>query len=293
MSSPYRLLAGVPSDNMTVYHRIRFDAHDPVSLIIAPNGERTLILRDVELENASKSARADVFHVYEDFMPEGGLSGDRPVRAAQATAECLKRIGVTQVTADRSLSLLFIDELRIAGIGVTLDRDLGIADRRSKDEEEVAALREATRITESAMRMACETIARSEAGSGGVLMHGGEPLTSERVRAMIVAHLAGLGGITDAPIVAGGPHGAVCHDHGTGELRTGEPVIIDIFPKHVASGYHGDCTRVVAHGDIPDEVIKMHAAVKAAKDAGIAATRADATGEDVHRVVVGVIEGAG
>ncbi len=284
------LLSGVPSINKAVFHAIRFDAHDPASLIVTPDGRRRLVLRDVEVARAKKQARADEVFCYEDFEPEKGLSGDREIRAAQATAECLRRMDISRVMVDRSATALLIDELEDAGMTVMLDRQLGVRDRRSKDADEVAALREATRITESAIRMACETIARADTNGDGELVHAGVVLTAEKVKALITAHLAEHGALGEHHIVACGPEGGDCHNGGSGVLRTGQPVIIDVFPKHLETGYHGDCTRMVVHGDVPDEVAKMHAAVVEAKAAGIGAIKAGATGEDVHRAVVGVIE---
>ena len=291
------LIAGVPSDNMAVFHRIRFSAHDPASLIVLPGGRRVVILRDVELERAKKTVAADSVHVYEDFAPDGGLSGDRAIRAAQATAECLKQEGVDRVVSDRSLALIYVDVLREAGIAVECDRDLGVLDRRAKSADEVEALRAATRMTEATIRMACETIASARADDDGVLLDPtrgfSEILTSERVMALIVAHTAEQGGLIEGPIVAGGPIGADCHHAGAGPLRTGEPVIVDVFPKH-PNGYHGDCTRMVVHGEIPAEVRRMHDAVAEAKAASIAVLARGAgagiTGEDAHQAVVDVLQ---
>jgi Xaa-Pro aminopeptidase len=287
------LLSGVPSINKAVFHAIRFDAHDPASLIVTPDGNRRLVLRDVEVARAKTQAKADEVFCYEDFEPDKGLSGDREIRAAQATAECLRRMDIARVMVDRSASALLIDELEDAGITVMLDRQLGVRDRRSKDAEEVAAMREATRITESAIRMACETIAGAKANKAGELVHAKEVLTAERVKAMITNHLAERNAFGEHHIVACGPEGGDCHNTGTGVLRTGQAVIVDVFPKHLETGYHGDCTRMVVHGEVPDEVAKMHAAVVEAKAAGIGVIRAGATGEDVHRAVIAVIEAHG
>ncbi|USN98542.1 MAG: aminopeptidase P family protein [Phycisphaeraceae bacterium] len=287
-----KLLSGVPAINKAVFHQIRFDAHDPASIIVMPDGKRVLILRDVELMRAKTQAKADEVHCYEDFEPAEGLSGDREIRAAQATAVCLKRAGVTSVSVDRSLPMLVFDACMRAGISVSLDVNLGVKDRRQKDAEEVEALRTAQRITEGAIRMACELIAKTEANKNGVLLdptRPGETLTAERVKGLITAHLAEHGALGEHHIIAGGPEGGDCHNGGSGVLRTEQPIIVDVFPKHLESGYHGDCTRMVVHGQIPDEVKKMHATVVEAKAAGIEAIRAGVTGEDVHRAVIGVI----
>ena len=45
----------------------------------------------------------------------------------------------------------------------------------------------------------------------------------------------------------------------------------------------------MVHGDVPDEVLRMHAAVCDAKRAGMAAARAGVTGEDVHRATIAAI----
>ena len=125
-----------------------------------------------------------------------------------------------------------------------------------------------------------------------MLLDEGRPLTSERVRAMINHWFIDLGYVNPPSIVAGGPVGADCHDLGHGELRTGEPVIVDIFPRNESTLYYGDCTRSVVHGDVPDEVLRMHAAVRDAKRCGMAAARAGVTGEDVHRATIAAIVAA-
>jgi Xaa-Pro aminopeptidase len=90
--------------------------------------------------------------------------------------------------------------------------------------------------------------------------------------------------------VAGGPAGADCHNLGAGVLRTGQPVIVDVFPQNRQTLYFGDCTRTVVHGEVSDTLRKMRNAVAAAKAAAIAAVRAGVTGQSVHEATVAVIE---
>lgn len=119
-----------------------------------------------------------------------------------------------------------------------------------------------------------------------MLIHDGAPLTSDRIRTMIDLHLMQLGYLNADTIVASGPIGADCHHPGAGEIRTSEPVIVDVFPMNKSTFYHGDCTRMVVHGEIPDVVARMHAMVVQAKQAAERATRAGATGDAVHRATV-------
>lgn len=280
------IMAGIPEINSSLYWRIRFSVGDPVALIDLPKGpsdkQSVLILRDIEMARARQSARADRVACPADYAPDGGLSGDRETATAQAATECLRRAGVTQVVADRTLPLIFAELILQAGIGVECDLEMGVLERRRKDEQEIAWLRESQRKTEGAIEMACGLIASADARGDGVLVREGEPLTSERVRAAIDHWLLERGFSSVPSIVAGGPSGADCHNSGGGELKTGEPVILDIFPRSRSTHYYGDCTRTVVHGDVPQVIAKMHAAVREAKRAATAAVRAGVTGEAVH-----------
>ena len=291
------IMAGIPATNRTLYHAVRFVVGDPAALITvaddAGQTQRLFIVRDIELKRARVDARADQVFCPGDFVPEGGLSADRETATAQAAAECLRRAGATSVTTDRSLPYIFAHHIQRAGMTIRYDEAMGIADRRAKDEQGIAALGEAQGATEQAMRMACELIAHARAGAGGELSHDGEPLTSERVSTEIDVLLLRLGYSTPMNIVAGGRQGSDCHNRGSGVLKTGEPVIIDIFPQNKTTLYNGDCTRTVVHGEIPAEISRMHAAVLDAKAAGIAATRAGATGEEVYRASMAVLGRAG
>ncbi len=289
---PAVIFGGIPAHNAALYHQIRFQAGDPAALVVlGDNGSRRrrLIIRDIEMDRARANARADDVSSPADFTPEGGLSADRETATAQAAAELLRREGVGRVVSDRTLPLSYAHEIEAAGIELVYDPDLGVRDRRAKDAQELVWLREAQGVTEQCVRMACETIAGAEAGAGGVLNMDAEPLTAERVRAMIDVWLLERGYLNELCIVAGGTQGGDCHERGSGPLRTGEPVIIDIFPRNRVSLYNGDCTRTVVHGEAPDDFVRMHAAVVEAKRDAIAATRAGVTGEDVHRATVAAL----
>ena len=286
-----RLRAGIPSTNNLLYHRIRFLVGDPVAIIDFPQSS-TLIIRDIEMQRARRHARADTIACPADFAPNGNpnaLSGDREIATAQATAQCLQRAGVSAVTVDRSFPMIFTHELQALGITVTCDPALGILERRAKDATEIEHLRAAQHMTERAVELACTTIARAKPGKDGVLQHEGAPLTAERIRAITDIFLLEHEFTNAHMIVASGPQGGDCHDRGTGPIRTGEPVIVDVFPRSNKTLYVGDCTRCVVHGDIPDAVKKMHAVVCEAKSAAIAATRAGVTGEQVHAATTKVI----
>lgn len=303
------LTAGVPSHSATLYWKMRFLAHDPAAVLEfekpttfpeakpSTNAERApsdktrlLILRDIENDRAIRSAEADFVACPADFAPETGLSGDRELATAQSVAEAFRRQGVELVVSDRTLPLVYVDALAKVGISCECDVFRGVLERRSKDSREIAAIREAQRATEEAMRAACRRIANAIPDADGVLWANGEMLTSENMRAFLDRTLLDAGYSNVPAIVAGRKDGDDCHNYGTGPLRTGEPIIIDVFPTNKTTLYNGDCTRTVINGPVKPIYAKMLEAVRAAKAAATATIKAGVSAETVHRAAIAALE---
>ncbi len=308
------LTAGIPSLNMTLYWKMRFLVGDPAAVLefdeeiqfpearksenpdagTKPGKTVLLILRDIENERAIAKAKADLVACPANFAPATGLSGDREVATAQSVAEAFRRAGVERAISDRSLPLIYVHELQAAGIECVCDIDRGVFERRSKDAEELAHIHEAQLATETAMRLACQRVAKATPDAEGRLIAtDGEMLTSENMRSFIDRTLLDMGYANVPSIVAGRKDGGDCHAYGSGPLYTGEPVIIDIFPMNKSTLYNGDCTRTVINGEIKPIYKKMLEAVVAAKAAATATIKAGVTGEDVHRATIKALEAHG
>lgn len=295
MKSPRTtVLAGIPAQNATLYHRIQFLAPDASVMVDFADGTSLYLVRDIEMDRARQSVHTDRVCCAADFEPEAGLSADRDTALAQATAECLRRAGESSVTVDRTLPYLYAHHLLEAGIAIDYSEDFGVEERRVKTAEEIEHLRHAQKVTGEAMTFACRTIAHAQADREGWLHHDGDLLTSERLRSMITVFLTErhFSNAHDS-IVVTVPHVADCHHFGTGPLKVDLPVIVDIFPMDNRTRYYGDMTRTVVCGEPSDDLRRMHAAVLRAKAAGCDALKAGTTGDAVHRATIGVIEEQG
>ena len=109
--------AGISAHNASLFHVMRFEAGDPAAFLEVNTdnqpAKKILIIRDVELDRARRTVgSADEISCPADYTPADGLSADREVATAQATAECLRRNGVARVVGDRSLPLSFAEILR-------------------------------------------------------------------------------------------------------------------------------------------------------------------------------------
>jgi Xaa-Pro aminopeptidase len=153
--------------------------------------------------------------------------------------------------------------------------------RSVKDDAEVASLARACAITTTALQELCADRVR--------------PGVTERDLAVwLERRFVDLGAddVAFPTIVASGPNGAVPHHAPTHRpLGGGELVTIDCGAR--VDGYHADCTRTVAVGDPPPELVAVHALVERAQAAGRAAAVAGASGGDVDAAAREVIVAAG
>ncbi len=186
------VLAGIASNNASLFHRIQFIVSDSAVIIDFADGASLLIIRDIEMDRARQAGSADRVCCAADFEPEGGLSGDRDTALAQATAECLRRAGEKSITVDRTLPYLYAHFILQAGIAIDYSEDFGVKERRVKSPNEIEHLRHAQKVTGEAMTFACRTIANATPDGEGILHHEGSVLTSGRVQAMITAFLISI-----------------------------------------------------------------------------------------------------
>ncbi len=253
---------------------IRFDDHDDV-LMVTP----------LEIDRARVQSRA----ARNLELSEAGYEENGPfVSYARLAAKLLRERGVEAARVSPRLQAAYLEELRATGLDVVVDRELFRTERRRKSPEEARAVREAQRAAEAAVVEVVSQLAQADV-KDGVLWLDESPLTSEHLYARASLLLGEKGFTCPDMIIAGSPECAMPHFRGEGPIRAGAPVIIDIFPSGRASHYHGDLTRTVVVGEIPDDVRRMHAAVLQALDAGIESIHAGASGRDVHHSVCQVL----
>ncbi len=277
-----QLFAGFAAKNATLFRRLGVALGDPAAWI-ATDHETIAIVRDLEMDRVRQKSAASRVTCPADNAPEGGLDADRETATAQAVAQWCHQAGIKRIDVDRSLPYIFAHYLGQQGIELRYDAELGVIDRRTKSADEIESLAQAQRVTEAVMRQLCEIIAGASTSADGTLTYQSEVLTSERMKNMAaIAFLQRGFSMGHGAIVATAPHVADCHHSGTGALRTGVPVIVDLFPRCDATMYWGDCTRTVVHGTPSDNVLAMHRAVLDAKQAATNALRCGATAESVH-----------
>jgi Xaa-Pro aminopeptidase len=151
--------------------------------------------------------------------------------------------------------------------------------RRVKDDEELAAIAEASKLTDDVWTWALEQ------GLAG---------RSERdVARAAEARIRELGGDPSFPaIVAAGPSGALPHaEPGERQIGRGELVVFDMGA--MLDGYCSDGTRTFATGDPGEDGRTVYEVVRQAQRSALEAIRAGVKGEDVDSAARKVIDDAG
>lgn len=152
--------------------------------------------------------------------------------------------------------------------------------RAAKDEDELANMRQAQRITDAAFQEILKFIKPG--------------MTEQEVAARLVYELLRLGGerVSFDPIVAAGPNGSKPHAvPGDTVIENGMFLTMDF--GCVYGGYCSDMTRTVAVGQPTEEMAQVYHTVLNAQLAGIAAAKAGVTGRAVDAAARKVIEDAG
>lgn len=248
-------------------------------------GDDVLVTSPLEIDRARVQSKAN----RKLLLEEAGYEDVGPFDSyGRLAARILRERKLDYATVSPRLQAGYLEALRAAGVNVMVDRELFQAERRHKSSEEARHIEAAQRAAEAAAVEVISQLAQADIRDG-ILWLDGAALTSERLYARASLLLAQTGYTCPDMIIAGSPECAMPHFRGEGPIRAGAPVIIDIFPGSRTNHYHGDLTRTVVVGEIPDEIRRMHAAVLQALDAGIESIKAEVSGRAVHESVCHVL----
>ncbi len=273
-------------------HEVPLGIPDPV-LYAERDGKRHIATSSMEIARLERLGLFEL-HPNEEFgIDELIASGLRqPELRNELLTRAVKAIGVTSAVVPPDFPLWLADHLRAQGVELAVDRDLFEDRRRVKNEAELAGMRRAQKAAEAAMDVVRELLRRAQP-RGGDLELDGETLTVERVKSAMSLVFAEHGTTADEFIVAPGAQGAVGHDMGSGPIRAGVPVVVDIWPRDNESFVYCDMTRTFVVGDVPDDVREWHRLCLEALERAISEIRDGADGRAIFDGSCELFEAAG
>jgi Xaa-Pro aminopeptidase len=127
-----------------------------------------------------------------------------------------------------------------------------------------------------------QALKNAKVGRNRRLIYRNNPLTSEKLRAIIDTAILQAGGLANHTIVAGGDQACDPHEVGHGVLKAREPIIIDVFPRSQKTGYFGDITRTVVKGRASEPVRKLYDTVQRGQELGFDALSHGVRTAEIH-----------
>ncbi len=276
-----RLIVATSETDADLLYATRFFAPDPF-IFLQQKGKRTLVLSDLEIDRARRTARADAFVQFSDLEREVQGGSRKSPAYEKVLAHFLRKRGVKSATVPANFPLGYARALAAAKIQLRISDGLFWPERAAKSDQELELMSRALRMTEAGLARATEVLKASRPGPGKRLRWSGQPLTSELLRAEIDSAVLRAGGQPAGTIVAGGDQACDPHERGSGPLLANSLIILDIFPRDAKTGYFGDLTRTVLRGRASEEQRKLWDTVKAGQALALRRIKAGVDGMEIH-----------
>ncbi len=269
------LVMGDSSGNPVMQYLLG-NVHFERAVIYKPTGgDITLIHGSMERDNAAHTGYrlVDRDQVYNSYAYLQRHEGNQLDAAVHMMVDILRDsgmrgtigfYGMQDVGAGWTLLNNLADRLDGIDIQGEFGQTLFTEARATKDNRELAELAELGRRTCTVVHEVEDFLTGHAVAGDHVVKEDGTPLTIGDVRMFLRGRLQRQELAEDhQTIFAQGAEAGVPHNAGTNSvrLRTGSPIIFDIFPKG-RSGYFHDMTRTWCLGHAPDHVAEAWTATK-------------------------------
>lgn len=274
---------------LDLYYITRFSAPDPF-IYFETRGKRYMVMNDLEIDRAKKTATVDKVLSLTHYTKK--TKKKNPTRF-DILDTIFREFRIKKLIMPPNTPMELADNLRKLHYKVIAGATPFYPERLIKTRDEVNEITRAQRAVYKAMRLA-ETTLRASAIKNNYLYYKGKMLTSERLKELIAVELLRLGYIVqEGTIIACGNHAIDPHNFGTGPLRPHQAIIVDIFPRSLASLYYGDATRTFCRGKAPPELKRLYAAVKTGQEYALKNIRAGLNGRNIHERIIKLFESMG
>ena len=285
------LMIGSSERCANLFYATRFRAPDPF-VFLWTSSEKIMLARNLELGRARDQACVNRVLPYAEYEKRAKARGRERPNSDAVLLELLRGLGLEKLQVPADFPLGTADFLRGEGIELVVASEPLFPQRKIKDAREIEGMRRAMRAAEAGMETAINGLRVADVRDS-VLFLNGDVLTSERLRRLVHQTLMDCDTIGEHTIIAGGDQGCDPHQVGSGPLRAGEPIVIDIFPRDEASGYYGDLTRTFCKGPASKPVQHLHETVLKAQQLGLDHIRPGAEGHLIHEAIQRFFRDAG
>ncbi len=268
------LMYGSTDRNKDMFYSTKFYTPSPFVLVII-NDYKYIIVNRADYTEAKRNAQVNEVLVFDDFLSPKSYTesekkkGSVPSRlgyASEVVYSFFRDRGVGQVFVQPEFPFRMAQFLKWSGIAVKIDESMPFFKQRLvKTEDELRFIKQAIAAAEDVFGKVVHILRNAEVHRD-ILHNAGVPITSEFLRKFISLRLYENDFIANHPIVSCGFDTASPHKEGSGPIRSDQPILVDIFPRSLKTGYFADMTRTFVRGKPSADVKKIHNAVLEAQD---------------------------
>lgn len=246
------------------------------------NGKCHVVMSDLEIDRARQQAPhcrvLSLTAIQKKLREDGAKKTGLP----QVVRHLLRSRGISKAVVPHGFPLGLARDLRRLKIKVKPKAGPFFPERHVKCAAEIKKVSAALMMAEVGLAEGIQALKSSRIDRKRRLIYHSNPLTSEKLRAIIDTAVVQAGGLPANTIVAGGRQGCDPHERGHGLLRANEPIILDVFPRSQKTGYFGDITRTVVRGKATEAIRKLYHTVERAQEIGFENMKHNASAKEVH-----------
>ena len=268
-----------------MFHTLPLAMMDPF-LLIEMDGRKIAVQSAIERDRILALGDVEVLDMTSVGLDELLKSGAGWTKAGvEMSLRACRELGITSAVVPPDFWAAVADRLREGGVEVRVDVGLYERRRRVKTPHQVEGVRRAQASADAAMGEAARLLRELPEG-----------LSAESVREAMQAACGDRGcKLGDDVIVAVNEQSASGHESGFGPIAEGDRVLIDIWPRDLASRCYADMTRTfVAGGGEPEEELRRYwSLAREALEAVKKAVRPGISGRELYDISCEPFEGAG
>jgi len=268
-------------------YRTRFKAPDPI-IFFEIRKKKYLVLNDLEIQRGKKQAMVDEILSLREISEE--IKSNQIVDIIKAL---IKKFNVSKVKVPYSFPSYVFNEIKKFKIKIEVSSSqIFFKSRLIKDSNEINKIKNTMKLTELVLVKIIDKIKYSKVRNNFLYLDN-KILTSQILRSFCQKELASLGLECPDCIISSGKDSALPHHEGFGPIKESSPIILDIFPRNIESGYFADITRTVIKGKPSDILKDMFQVVLQGQKIGVQLVKAGRNSKTIHNSIKDFFDDSG
>ena len=284
-----------PETNPDLFWATKFWAPDPI-IFVQTQKETFVLVGDLEFARAHKQILGARVLLERDYC---GRGNDLLKNEVSVTYIAIVLHGILEELGVQTLNVQYEHFPYSHGkdlekLGYTIKPIASFLRERSvKTPQEISYIEEVSQYTDEALGQAIELLEQAKINSAGFLALDGTIVTSELLKQTITAYLWKYNCLGAHTIISSGIDSYEPHNEGHGPIKAHTPIVMDVFPRSLTSGYFTDTTRTFCKGKANKKLSKMFHAVLTAQQATINILKPGLPAKETNVVAIAELERAG